>query len=71
MHWFHYGRDGTGYALGFDRAIEQAPFELWKVVYDPVEQATQIQDLTRAMFATLQDVLRGTVVDGLEYWPHT
>jgi len=65
VHWLHYGRDGTGYALGFDQGIEQPPFELFRIVYDAAEQSAQIQSLTRAMFAALQDVSRGTAVDGL------
>lgn len=65
VHWLHYGRDGTGYAIGFDRGIAQSPFELFRVVYDTAEQSAQIRSLTRAMFATLQDVSRSVAVDGL------
>src|SRR5262245_35936384 len=67
VHWLHYGRDGTGYALGFDRGIAQQPFELFRVVYDAAEQTAQIQNLTRAMFATLQDLSRSSDADGLPY----
>jgi hypothetical protein len=65
VHWLHYGRDGTGYAIGFKEGIEQSPFELFEVVYDTAEQTAQILDFTRAMFAALQDISRSIAVPGL------
>ena len=57
VHWLHYGRGGTGYALAFDpRLIEQAPFDLYGVIYDPARQSAAIQSLVRVMFATTQEL---------------
>src|SRR5215468_10817969 len=38
VHWLHYGRSGTGFAIGFDaNGLEKSPFVLVPVIYD--EQA--------------------------------
>lgn len=50
LHWLHYGRSGTGVALGFDSfKVVQPPFELVKVIYDPVRQQELVADLVRAV----------------------
>ncbi len=38
-HWLHYGRSGTGVAIGFDaRVLERPHFNLYPVLYDAEQQ---------------------------------
>lgn len=50
LHWLHYGRSGTGVAIGFDAGtVQKRPFDLIKVVYDPAEQRAIIDAVIEAM----------------------
>jgi hypothetical protein len=47
-HWLHYGRSGTGVAIGFDAAkLAVDPFELYPVIYDPERQDELLSWLLR------------------------
>lgn len=49
LHWLHYGRSGTGVAIGFEtRTVQKRPFDLIKVVYDPAEQHAIIDAVIEA-----------------------
>jgi hypothetical protein len=55
--WLHYGRSGKGYALGFDSGrLRRAPFDLWKVIYDPKEQDALIDNAVRVIEEEFLDV---------------
>lgn len=46
LHWLHYGRSGTGAAIEFDAvAVRKSPFDLVKVIYEPVEQAALVDSV--------------------------
>ncbi len=52
--WLHYGRAGTGVAVGFyPGTLAQSPFELFRTIYDPVEQVEVIRQIIR----TIDDVM--------------
>jgi len=64
--WLHYGRSGTGYALGFDAArLARAPFDLWKVIYDPEEQDDFIHNAVSIIEEEFLDVAFEQDVDTL------
>lgn len=58
MHWLHYGRKGLGVALGCDSAhLEQKPFELFPVLYEPNEQDAFLKSVIEAIDSELVNVL--------------
>jgi Protein of unknown function (DUF2971) len=58
--WLHYGRSGTGYALGFETArLACEPFELAKVIYDSAEQRTTILAAIEHFERALHGMLTG------------
>lgn len=55
IHWLHYGRSGTGVAIGFDaRSVVRVPFELVKVIYEPDPQRKFVQALLSAVQSALE-----------------
>lgn len=69
LHWLHYGRSGTGVAIGFDgAAIQRKPFDFFKVIYDPTEQRAIVDAVIESTATCLhQNVtkLSGSEVDDL------
>jgi hypothetical protein len=54
VHWLHYGRSGTGVAIGLDaRRIETKPFDLVRVVYDIADQKGLVRQLIETVFDRL------------------
>lgn len=50
LHWLHYGRSGSGVAVGFDSAaIERHPYELCPVLYNRDRQIEWITAVIRAV----------------------
>lgn len=49
LHWLHYGRSGTGMALGFDSGelMRVAQFKLRPVIYDPAQQDEILRGLVQ------------------------
>jgi hypothetical protein len=46
VHWLHYGRQGTGYAIGFDvSGLVQNSFELAQVIYDESVQDKLLESI--------------------------
>lgn len=51
IHWLHYGRSGTGVAIGFEASsVAREPFDLVEVVYDPAVQ----REFVIALLAAVQ-----------------
>jgi hypothetical protein len=62
LHWLHYGRQGTGVALGFrTEQLESSGFELLQVLYDPNEQKA----LVHAVLKNVIEALRQTDDDAV------
>jgi hypothetical protein len=58
LHWLHYGRSGTGVAIGFDsKSVQRKPFDLFKVVYDEREQRTLVDTVMESTATCLQQNL--------------
>ena len=58
LHWLHYGRSGTGVAIGFDAtAVRRAPFDLFKVVYDRAEQDRLVASVIQGTAGALEHCL--------------
>lgn len=53
-HWLHYGRDGTGYAIGIiPDAITASPFDLIQVLYDEARQSELVSHIVARLHSTL------------------
>jgi hypothetical protein len=54
VHWLHYGRQGTGCALGFAvNSLPQGPFELVQVVYDEDQQDRILMSIVESTWAAM------------------
>jgi hypothetical protein len=53
IHWLHYGRSGSGAAIGLNsQAIQREPFDLFPVIYDPGEQKKLVRRVIEIVFNT-------------------
>jgi hypothetical protein len=63
LHWLHYGRSGTGVAVGFDgTAVQRPPFDLFQVTYDPEEQHAIVNSVIEGTAECLQRSLANVSV---------
>jgi hypothetical protein len=57
VHWLHYGRQGTGFALGFDvNHLPHRPFQLVQVVYDEAQQDRILSSIVECAWKPLADI---------------
>lgn len=65
LHWLHYGRSGSGVAIGFNTAaIEKLPYELYPVLYDRERQVEWIRAVIRTVDESLGPALALTTAQG-------
>jgi hypothetical protein len=64
LHWLHYGRSGTGVAVGFDATRIDAPgFELLPVIYEQTEQDVRLRALLEGAWQRTAEALESVPTD--------
>src|SRR6267142_1160532 len=62
--WLHYGRSGSGVAVGFyPEQLTQPPFDLFRIIYRPQAQIEAIRTIVRTIDDSLAELLP-TIDDG-------
>jgi len=65
LHWLHYGRSGSGVAIGFNSsAIQMAPYELCPVLYNRDRQVQWIESVIETVDQALRAALSLTSSSG-------
>ena len=55
IHWLHYGKSGTGCAIGFDTGrLIHPPFELSKIIYDDAKQDNFIESIAEKVWSVVR-----------------
>jgi hypothetical protein len=69
LQWLHYGRSGTGFAIGYDPSVLASTFRLIRVRYAPSEQDDYLCSIIRAV-SDAYEVQKGLLGDEsvLEWW---
>jgi hypothetical protein len=72
IHWSHYGRSGTGVALGFDsQLLETKFFALYRIVYDREEQDRLLVDILDRVTRVLETWLPRLTESSREVFANT
>jgi len=69
LHWLHYGRRGTGYALAMNPSeLHRDNFVLVKVLYRPDDQRKLLEELFRTVHDVFQMYCRTHRFDNTDLW---